>query len=148
MHHIRTAPYHPSSNGQVERAVQIFKDAMKKQSQETLQTRVSRFLFQYRNTPHTGCDTVLVRDFSHSKAKWLMGKIRYRSGPISFSVELDDGRVVRRHADHIRPHTATPKEYNYDHEDDYCQGPISEAQVGNERVPVVRWNLLLCVAPK
>ena len=51
--HIRTAPYHPSSIGLVERAVQIFKDAMKKQSQDTLQTRVSRFLFQYRNTPHT-----------------------------------------------------------------------------------------------
>ena len=67
-----------------------------------------------------------------------MGKIRYRSGPISFKVELDDGRVVRRHADHIRTHTATPKEYNYDQDkDDYCQGPISEAQVGNQRVPVV-----------
>ena len=48
--HIRTAP---SSNGQVDRAVQTFKEAMKKDGTHSLQTRVSRFLFNYRNTPHS-----------------------------------------------------------------------------------------------
>ena len=55
--HIRSAPYHPSTNGMAERGVQTFKDAMKKMdnvtSTETLQTRLNRFLFAYRTTPQT-----------------------------------------------------------------------------------------------
>ena len=38
--HLRIAPYHPSSNGQAERTVQIFKLGMKKQSDGTLQTKL------------------------------------------------------------------------------------------------------------
>ncbi len=54
IHHRKTAPYHPSSNGLAGRAVQTFKDGMKKMSEEgSLETRVSRFLFKYRITPHS-----------------------------------------------------------------------------------------------
>lgn len=48
--HIRTTPYHPAPNGQ---AVQIFKEGIKQCTTGSLETRVNRFLFHYRTTPHT-----------------------------------------------------------------------------------------------
>lgn len=49
--HLRTAPYHPQSNGLAERAVRTIKDGLKKLSQGSLSTRLSRLLFNYRRTP-------------------------------------------------------------------------------------------------
>ena len=50
--HIRSAPYHPATNGLAERAVQTVKAGLKKLSGGNLETRVARFLFAYRTTPH------------------------------------------------------------------------------------------------
>ena len=49
--HARTAPYHPSSNGLAERAVQTVKNGLAKQTSSTLQTKLDRFLFSYRAIP-------------------------------------------------------------------------------------------------
>ena len=51
--HIKSPPYHPASNGLAERAVQTFKDGLKKSSKGDLETHLTRFLFQYRITPHS-----------------------------------------------------------------------------------------------
>ena len=51
--HVRSAFYHPASNGLVERAVQTFKDFMKKMKDGSVDVNVSRFLLQYRITPHS-----------------------------------------------------------------------------------------------
>ncbi|MES9884563.1 MAG: RNase H-like domain-containing protein [Sedimenticola sp.] len=52
-------PWHPSSNGAAERAVQVLKQALKTQvvdvgnSNLSLRHRLARFLFKYRTVPHT-----------------------------------------------------------------------------------------------
>ena len=52
--HIRCAPYHPSSNGAVERFNQTFKQAQRASSKDgrTLSHRLADFLLTYRSTPH------------------------------------------------------------------------------------------------
>ena len=52
--HIKSAPYHPSSNGAAERFVQTFKSAMKAGSHEnrTLPHLLENFLLTYRTSPH------------------------------------------------------------------------------------------------
>ena len=51
--HIRTAPYHPATNGLAERFVQTFKTAMKSGDETvSLNTRLQQFLLCYRSTPH------------------------------------------------------------------------------------------------
>ena len=49
--HITSAAYHPSTKGLVERAVQTFKQGMKKQSDGSVDTKLASFLLSYRITP-------------------------------------------------------------------------------------------------
>ena len=54
--HIRSAPYHPASNGAVERFIQTFKQSMRAGNRGstnlTLHHRIANFLLTYRSTPH------------------------------------------------------------------------------------------------
>ncbi|XP_023809022.1 uncharacterized protein K02A2.6-like [Oryzias latipes] len=86
--HVTAAPYHPSSNGLAERAVQTFKELMKKSKGETLETKVNRALFSYRITPQTTT--------GRSPAELMMG--RKLRGLLDFvHPDLKD-RVARRQA--------------------------------------------------
>lgn len=148
--HITTAPYHPASNGQAERAVGTFKSGFEKMQGMDDDVKLQRFLFTYRCVPHstTGIppaellmgrrlrsvldllkpsvsgkvewkqtkisakqsrqcrdfvkdDYVYVKNFS-TGPKWLPGRIVNVTGPLSYVIELDNGRFTRRHVDHIR----------------------------------------------
>ena len=52
--HYRSAPYHPATNGEAERYIQTFKQAMRaaKNDPGTLPTKLMRFLLSYRTTPN------------------------------------------------------------------------------------------------
>ncbi len=51
--HVTSAPYHPSTNGLAEQAVQTFKRAIERMHNHPIQDRLSKFLLTYRLTPHT-----------------------------------------------------------------------------------------------
>ena len=55
INHIRTAIYHESSNGRVERYVQTIKQTIRaeKQSKKLIDEKINDFLMSYRSTTHT-----------------------------------------------------------------------------------------------
>ena len=85
--HIRSAPYHPSTNGLVERFVHTFKHAMRaSETSLSLNERLQCFLLTYRTTPHATT----------------------RESPSMFL----HGRPLRTRLDLLRPDTACRVEAN------------------------------------
>ena len=65
IHHIHISPYHSSSNGLAEHAVQTFKSSLKK-LEGNVKTRLFTFLARYWVTPHSKTEL--------SPAELLMGR--------------------------------------------------------------------------
>ena len=57
IHHKKSPPYHPATNGLAERAIQTVKKGLKKMKSGSLQDKLSRLLFRYRNTPQSTTGT-------------------------------------------------------------------------------------------
>ena len=51
-------------------------------------------------------DAVFIREFPSGKT-WIPGTVSAVNSPLSYRVELLDGRVVCRHVDHVRARTST-----------------------------------------
>ena len=60
--HIKTAPYHPQTNGEAERFVQAFKNFVKRAdhdnnlNQRQIDEAILKFLMTYHCTPHSGTE--------------------------------------------------------------------------------------------
>ena len=60
--HIKTAPYHPQTNGEAKRLVQTFKNFIKRadhdksMNQTQIDEAILKFLMTYRCTPHSGTE--------------------------------------------------------------------------------------------
>ena len=97
--HTRTAPYHPASNGLAERAVQTFKQGIKRLCEGTVETKLSCFLSQYRLTPHTTT--------GRSPAELLLGRqprsrLDLLHPDVSGRVQESQARQQRAHDSHSR----------------------------------------------
>ena len=97
--HTRTAPYHPASNGLAERAVQTFKQGIKRLREGTVETKLSCFLSQYRLTPHTTT--------GRSPAELLLGRqprsrLDLLHPDVSGRVQESQARQQRAHDSHSR----------------------------------------------
>lgn len=160
--HVKSAPYHPASNGLAERFIQSLKQSLRASVNDgrSLSQRISTYLLTYRTTAHstTGvppCKLFVQRDLrtrftllqpdtekivvdrqAHQKAthdrhsrqrQWSVGdRVLARNhrpgpdwipstvvevlGPVTYTVETDEGHRWKRHADQIKSWISPPRE--------------------------------------
>lgn len=92
--HVTSAPYHPKSNGLAERFVQSVKQSIKasKHDEGSLQTKISRFLMQYRNTEHPTTKETPAQLFFGRK---LMTKLDKCKPSVAKSYRSAQSKMVR-----------------------------------------------------
>ena len=99
--HVRVSPYHPASNGEAERFIRTFKEAMKAGRNDglTVPHRLASFLLTYRTTPHstTGippCELLMGRQL---RTRWDLLK-----PDMSNTVRQRQEKQKERHDRHVR----------------------------------------------
>ncbi|XP_061185207.1 uncharacterized protein K02A2.6-like [Saccostrea echinata] len=101
--HIKTTPYHPSSNGLAERFVQTFKQAMKCSKNEAggVNKKLANFLLAYGSTQH--CTT------NETPAKFMMGmELRTKMDLLRPNVEL---HVKQKQQQMCAQRSSPPREF-------------------------------------
>ena len=76
--HIKSAPYHLSTNGAVERLVQTFKKSMKASAHDgrTHSQRLASFLLSYRTTPNSTTNEMLSELFLKRKLRTRLNLLK------------------------------------------------------------------------
>ena len=79
--HVTSAPYHPATNGLAERFIQTMKQSLTSMKEDlgSTQTKLSKFLMKYRNTPHSTDirKHVIEKQVSQAKPKGaIAGNVR------------------------------------------------------------------------
>ena len=71
---------------------------------------------------------VYCRHFSSTKPTWVPAVIKNKTGPLTYELKLTDGRIVRRHIDHIisRESNVDPPFDNFDDLDFSTSIPSAE----------------------
>eukprot|EP00731_Ephydatia_muelleri_P017482 Em0010g580a len=119
--HIRSAPYHPATNGLAEQAVQTVKNALRKTSGD-IDTCLSRFLFQHRLTPHSTT--------GRSLAELLLGRkprshLDFIFPSVERHVTKNQERQKENHDVHTRQRSFQTDKLNYPR---HPAPPISEVE--------------------
>lgn len=96
--HITSAPYHPKTNGLAERFVQTLKQALKsaKKDQGTIETKISRFLLQYRNSEHSTTKETPARLFLGRNTCTRLDKVK---PSLRDRVQKEQSKMVRSERD-------------------------------------------------
>ncbi|XP_064486184.1 uncharacterized protein K02A2.6-like [Ornithodoros turicata] len=103
---ILVAPYHAASNGQAERMVEDLSDRLHPDGISKRQEVEEKQAPRPAVRTFKDSDRVYVRNYGHGQP-WIPATIEKPTGPVSYRVITQDGRVVRRHLNQMRGH-ATP----------------------------------------
>ena len=71
--------------------------APKKQAEQAASHNNSKPLWSFN-----AGDPIYTKDFSSAPLIWIPGTVAKVTGPLSYHIELNDGRVVHRHVDAVR----------------------------------------------
>ena len=63
-------------------------------------------------------DMVYVRDFGQGEKRWLRGLIKKRTGPVSFTVQMEEGNLRHCHQDQLRHRFSPPQQFQKQLEED------------------------------